>query len=235
VSLYANYSIAYQPRSGDQLSSLSLTNAALEPEKFKNYEMGVKWDITQNAAATAAIYRLDRTNVVVLDPTDPSSTRTMLSDGQRSEGIELSVTGNLTAAWSVTGAYAYTDAKFVADTSATLRAGGQVAGVPKHEFSLWNRYDFNPTIGAGLGVIYRGDSFAANEQIATAAVPIPNVVLPGYTRVDAAVFFKIDKNWQAQINVENLFDKNYYLYANSNTNITPGSPRAVRAQLIAKF
>jgi catecholate siderophore receptor len=235
VSLYANYSIAYQPRSGDQLSSLSLTNAALEPEKFKNYEMGVKWDITQNAAATAAIYRLDRTNVVVLDPTDPTSTRTMLSDGQRSEGIELSVTGNLTAAWSVTGAYAYTDAKFVADTSATLRAGGQVAGVPKHAFSLWNRYDFNPTIGAGLGVIYRGDSFAANEQIATAAVPIPNVVLPGYTRVDAAVFFKIDKNWQAQINVENLFDKNYYLYANSNTNITPGSPRAVRAQLIAKF
>ncbi len=189
----------------------------------------------KEVAATAAIYRLDRSNVVVLDPSDSTSTRTMLGAGQRSEGIELSLSGSLTSAWSVAGAYSYTDAKFVADTSATLRAGGRVAQVPKHTLSLWNRYELTPTIGVGVGVIYRGKSFAANEQIITAAAPTPNVELQGYTRADAALFLKINKNLQAQINIENLFDRKYYLFANSNTNITPGSPRAVRAEIIAKF
>ena len=169
VSLYANYSVAYQPRAGDQLSSLSLSNAALKPEKFKNFELGAKWDLRSNLSVTAALYRLDRTNVVVLDPSDPTATRTMLSDGQRSQGFELGVNGRVTAAWSIAGGYTYSDAKFVADTSATQRAGGAVAQVPKHTFALWNRYDFSSTWGAGLGVIHRTKMYAANELIATAA------------------------------------------------------------------
>jgi catecholate siderophore receptor len=35
-------------------------------------------------------------------------------------------------------------------------------------------------------------------------------------------------------NVENLFNRKYFLNANSNTNITPGSPRAFRVALNAK-
>lgn len=52
--------MAYQPRAGDQLSSLSLTNAALKPEKFKNLEIGAKGDLRSNLALTAALYRPDR-------------------------------------------------------------------------------------------------------------------------------------------------------------------------------
>lgn len=235
LSLYANYSIAYQPRAGDQLSSLTLSTAALVPEKFKNYEIGAKWDVLPDLAATAALYRLDRSNVVVLDPSDPTNTRTILSDGQRTQGFELGLSGNITPAWSVAGGYSYTDAKFKADTSATIRAGAAVGQVPKHTFALWNRYDFTPMWGAGLGVIHRTKMLASSEQIVTAAAPFPNVLLPGYTRVDAAVFFTLDKNVQMQINVENLFNRKYFLSANSNTNITPGSPRAWRVALNAKF
>jgi catecholate siderophore receptor len=235
MSLYANYSVAYQPRAGDQLASLTPTNAALEPEKFTNYELGAKWDVRPNLAATAAVFRLARTNVVVLDPSDPTNTRTMLSDGQRNEGFELGLTGNITPAWSVTGGYAYTKAEFVANTSATLRAGGAVAQVPRHALSIWNRYDFTPAWGAGLGAIHRTKMFAANEQIPTAAAPIPNVELPGYTRFDAAVFYRLSEKMTLQLNMENLFDKEYYINANSNTNITPGSPRAYRVSLNAAF
>jgi catecholate siderophore receptor len=38
-----------------------------------------------------------------------------------------------------------------------------------------------------------------------------------------------------QANVENVFDRLYYVNADSNTNISPGSPRAVRVALVAKF
>lgn len=233
VSLYANYSIAYQPRAGEQLSSLAANNATLKPERFKNYEIGAKWDLKQNLAMTAALFRLDRTNMVVQDPNDV--TRNILSDGQRTQGIELTVAGNITPAWSMVGGYAYSDAEFTANTSATLRAGGAVAQVPKHTATLWNRYNFTPAWGAGVGVIYRSKMFAANEQIATVATPIPNVELPGYTRVDAAVFYTIDDKTRVQLNVENLFDKKYFINAHSNNNITPGSPRAYRVTLNKAF
>ncbi|MFT3799595.1 MAG: TonB-dependent siderophore receptor [Burkholderiaceae bacterium] len=235
LSLYANYSEAYQPRAGEQLSSLSLSNSALKPEKFKNYELGAKWDVLPNLTTTAAVYQLDRTNVVVLDPTDPTATRTMLSDGQRIRGLELSATGNVTSAWTVAGGYAFTDAEFTADTSATQRAGGKVGNVPRHTFSLWNRYQFDGAFGAALGVIHRTRMFAANEMIATAASPTPNVELPGYTRFDAALYYRIDRRFALQLNVENLFDKKYYAFANSNNNITPGSPRAFRLTLNASL
>ena len=38
-----------------------------------------------------------------------------------------------------------------------------------------------------------------------------------------------------QVNVENLLDKEYWANADGNTNITPGSPRAVRVGLTARF
>jgi catecholate siderophore receptor len=37
------------------------------------------------------------------------------------------------------------------------------------------------------------------------------------------------------VNVENVFDRRYYANADNNTNISPGSPRAVRIGLIAGF
>ncbi|HEX5635138.1 MAG TPA: TonB-dependent siderophore receptor, partial [Gemmatimonadales bacterium] len=204
ASVYANYSVAHLPRAGDQLASLTLANAALEPEKFSNVEVGAKWDVRPGLALTAAAYRLDRTNVVVLDPSDPGGARTMLSDGQRTQGIELGANGRITPAWSVAGGYAYTEAEFTADTTATLRAGAAVAQVPRHTFSLWNRYDFTPALGAGLGIVHRTRMLAGNELAATAATPSPNVELPAYTRVDAALYLRIDARVTAQLNVENL-------------------------------
>jgi catecholate siderophore receptor len=61
------------------------------------------------------------------------------------------------------------------------------------------------------------------------------VTLPGYTRADVAVFFSITERIRLQVNVENLFDKKYFVNADSNTNISPGYPRAIRVGLTARF
>jgi catecholate siderophore receptor len=61
------------------------------------------------------------------------------------------------------------------------------------------------------------------------------VVLPAYTRVDGAVFYKLNKNLRAQLNVENIFGARYYPTADGNNNITPGSPRAARLSMTASF
>jgi catecholate siderophore receptor len=61
------------------------------------------------------------------------------------------------------------------------------------------------------------------------------VTLPGYTRADAAAYVTISRGLRLQVNAENLFDTRFFVNADSNTNISPGAPRAVRIALSAKF
>ncbi len=224
LSLYGSYSLTYLPRAGEQLSSLSLTNQALDPEEFRNYEFGAKWDVVRSFSFTAALYRLDRGNVIVPDPDDPASS--ILVDAQRTKGLELGLNGQITRAWSMAGGYAYQDGEITRSISATAQAGAVLAQLPKHSFSLWNKYDVTPRLAAALGVIYRSDVFTSTDNL---------VVLPSWARVDAAVYYNLTSTVRAQVNIENLFDENYYLNAHSNTNITPGSPRAIRLALTTRF
>jgi catecholate siderophore receptor len=130
------------------------------------------------------------------------------------------------------GGYAHQEGEISSDQSVTVRKGASLAQTPTNTFSFWNRYDFTPKFGMGIGIINRDDMYAATENVLTTA---GNVILPGYTRVDAAMFMTFNGIFSAQVNVENLLDKNYYLNADNNNNITPGAPRAVRVTLGAKF
>lgn len=224
VSFYASYSQAYVPRAGDQLTSLNVTIDTLKPEKFTTLETGIKWDIRPDLALTAAVYQLDRTNVITADPND--STRTFLAKGQRTEGIEVSLNGQLSSNWSVMGGYAYQTGQFTSEIPGVAKKGATVGELPRHTFSAWNRYDITPKIGAAFGVIYRGEMFASADNA---------VRIPDFTRVDAALFAQFTKRFRGQLNIENLFDTKYFSSVHNNNNITPGSPIAIRASLIANF
>ncbi len=224
LSLYASYSMSFVPRAGEQLASLSLTNRNLDPEEFKNYEVGVKWDVRPELSVTAALYRLDRSNVAITDPAD--STKSLLVDGQRAKGLELGITGRVARNWSISGGYAYQDGEILSTQSATVKAGARLAQLPRHTISLWNRYDLNKDWGFGLGAIYRDEIYASTDN---------TVRIPSFVRFDAAAFYRFNDRVRAQLNVENVLDRDYYSAANSNTNITPGSPRAFRVSVTTTF
>lgn len=224
LSFYTSYSLSNLPRAGEQLSSLTLTNRSLDPEKFTNCEVGAKWDVRPSISLTAAAYRLDRGNVVIPDPTD--ATKSILVDGQRATGLELGASGKLTKKWGVMGGYAYQNGELKQTQSATARAGARLANLPRHSYSLWNRYDFTPQWGAGIGLVGRTAVFAATDN---------TVTVPGFTRVDAALFYRWTPHVRAQINVENVASRSYYSMVNNNNNITPGSPRAVHISVTADF
>lgn len=224
VSVYASYAVSYLPASGDQFNGLTPGTAAAAPEKFVNKEVGVKWDVTPRLAFTTAVYNLDRTNSRLADPNNPGF---FIQNGAtQTRGVEVTIAGYLTDQWQMTGGYAYTDARVVGATSTTITAGNRVALVPYNTFSLWNRYDFTEMWGAGLGVIYASNFYAGSDD---------TVLLPSYTRVDGAVFWKLNKNVRAQVNVENIFGAKYFPTADSNNNITIGSPRAARFVLTTNF
>jgi len=144
---------------------------------------------------------------------------------QRTNGVEIGANGSITRAWKIAGGYAYQDA-FVTSATTAARAGAQVAQVPHNSFSLWNNYQILPRLGAGLGILNRSDMYAAIDN---------TVTLPSNTRADAALFFSLTERVRLQANVEDLFNKKYYINADSNTNISPGFPRAIRLGLTARF
>jgi catecholate siderophore receptor len=223
LSLYASYSRSYLPQSGDQFSSLDSTRAALEPERFDNREVGAKWEILDGLLATAALYQLDRSNTRASDPLDP--TRTVLTGKQRSRGLELGLERSVTSRWLMSAGYALQDAE-ITETTSAAPAGRKVPLVPRHSFSLWNRYDVTQRLGVGLGVIARSKSYAS----------IGNAVkLPGYARVDAAVFYRLPSGLEAQLNAENLLGADYYPSASNDNNIAPGAPRSIKATIGYRF
>ena len=224
VSLYASYSMSYLPRAGEQLASLTASTAALDPESFRNRELGAKWDIRPDLAATLAVYRLDRGNVVVPDPSD--ATRSLLVDGQVSKGAELGLAGRITDAWQLMGGYAWQDGEITATQSAAAPAGNRLAQLPRHSASLWNRYDFSPRFGIGLGIVHRGAIYANVDNA---------VSLPGFTRFDGALYWTLNPSLQLQLNVENLADTRYFSSAHNNNNITPGAPRSAWVSLNLRY
>lgn len=223
VSLYGSYSVSYLPSSGDQFSSLTTITQQVKPEKFSNYEVGIKWDVRHYLSLTSALYRLNRTNTRSIDPNNPAAI--IQTGGQRTNGFEIGLNGNVTRDWSIAGGYSYQDA-FISRATASAAAGKQVGQVPHHTLAIWNKYRVVPKLDVGLGIITRSDMFVAVDNA---------VVLPAYARADAAAFYTFNERWRLQANVENLFNRKYFLNADSNTNITPGSPRALRVGLTARF
>lgn len=222
VSVYVSYSRSYLPQSGDQFSSLDATIAALKPERFDNYEFGIKWNPLPELAVTAALYQLDRSNTRA--PGAVSGT-TVLTGEQRSKGLEVGLTGRLRDNWQVSAGYTLQDAE-ITETTSAAPAGRDVAQVPRHQVSVWNRYDISDRVGFGAGLYHQSKSFASISNAVT---------LPSYTRVDAAVYYKLNANIEAQINVENLFDESYFAAAHNDNNIAPGAPVSARFTVRSRF
>ncbi len=227
ASIYIATSNAFLPGAGDQFGNLTTVSGnTLEPEEFQNDEIGFKWEVAPRLFFTGAIFELDRSNQLVVVGTTPGGANISEQVGlTRTRGGELSLTGYVTDEWQISAGWGHQIARIV-DAGTSPNEGNEVPFVPNNIYSLWNRYQFSTLFGAGLGIIHQGSSFAEANNA---------VELPSFTRVDAAFFFDFNENWQAQVNVENIFDEEYFASAHNNNNISPGAPRQAFVTVRAKF
>ena len=72
---------------------------------------------------------------------------------------------------------------------------------PKNSFSLWTTYDITPKLTVGGGAFYVDEVYGDAGN---------TVYVPSYTRYDAMASYKLTKNVDLQLNVQNLTDKTYY-------------------------
>ncbi len=227
LSLYASYAKSFLPQSGDQFSVLAANTQSLEPEEFRNLEAGVKWELADALTVTGAVFQVDRSNTRVADPANNGFF--LLSGKNRVKGFEASLAGQITAGWQANIGYSWQDGEIrspIASGTSTIPVGRKLDKVPHHQFSAWTRYDVSDALGFGLGVIHQSSQFAA----------ISNAVrLPAFTRIDAAVYYDVSENFALQLNVENLFDAEYFPSAHTDNNIATGEPINARLTARVKF
>lgn len=231
LSFYGSYTESFKPNSTiAPLANKTVLDGSLEPEESKAWELGTKFDMPGRITASAALFTIDKRNVLVKVGDGLTSTYSMAGK-VRSRGLELDASGQLSDNWSLIGSYAYTDAEVTEDP--TLK-GNRLQNVAKNTGSLSAVYDFGSILGGdqlrvGAGARYVG------ERAGDAA---NSFELPSYTVAD--VFASYDTKLEGQkvkfqLNVKNLFDRTYYTSSVNTQFVSIGDARQVSVSSTLTF
>ena len=209
VTYYASYSESFLPAAGDQYADLNQSKNydTLDPAIFENKEFGAKFDLDNGLSLTTALYEL--TSTTPKGSTEDGNFK-IITD--KTEGLEISFAGNLSDTWFTTGGI-------------NIITGEVPNEVAKKSASIWNLYDIDSKLSLGLGIIYKGDSIGNGGYN----------VLPSYTRVDAAAYYQIDKNYKLQLNIENITDELYFPHSYSKHQISVGAPMTATLKIVGRF
>jgi catecholate siderophore receptor len=239
ASMYASYTKSFQP--SQETFALAANNTEIAPEETTNYEVGAKLDfLGGNLSTMISLFRLERTDIKSTDP----ATNTIIPVGeQRTDGLELSVSGRPAHGWDITAGYAFLDAEITdspsnqgvrisptgtAGTAVQIPLEGNIPSLtPRHSANLWVTRRFDNGFGLGGGVVLMGEQYASPSNV---------VKLPGYARADMTAFYET-KKYEVRLLVNNIFDREYFVSAHGSVDIdnTPGAPRNAQLSLKLKF
>ncbi|MEO1662428.1 MAG: TonB-dependent receptor [Pseudomonadota bacterium] len=217
VSLYASYSEAFLPRSGEQFAS----TGSLDPDQFEQAEIGVKWDIFDSLSFTAAYFQNDQTRA----DRDDDTGENFEVRGLEIEGFELQLQGQVTEDFFLTAGYSYLEGE-------TDNGNELPREVPENMFSIWGAYQVTDRLGFGLGATYQDESFITDFDIGSTG---SHPTLPAYTRFDAAAYYDVSDKLRIQFNVENLTDELYFPSAHSTHQATVGAPLNAKVTISGRF
>ncbi|GJD19023.1 hypothetical protein RIVM261_039790 [Rivularia sp. IAM M-261] len=223
ISLYASYSQSFNPVIGT-----AFDGSTFQPEQGKQYEIGVKADLSNRLSATLALYDLTRSNLLTTDTRPGVPLGFSIQTGeQQSQGIELNIAGEILPGWNVFAGYAYTDLRVTKDN--LLPIGSSLNGVAKNAASLWTTYEIQKGnlqgLGFGLGLFYVGERSGFLDN---------TYQLPGYLTTDAAIYYKRDR-LRAALNFRNLFNVDYFENSFGRLRVSYGAPFTVQGTISWEF
>jgi len=197
--------------------------AQLGPEKNRSVEIGTKWDVLdKRLSLTGALFQVDTTNARV---TLPNNEYAMVGS-KRVQGLELGVAGKLTDRWQIFGGYTYLHSELRDNGKSDSDSGNAFPNTPRNSLSLWTTYDVLPQFTVGGGAFYMSQVFGDTANLHA---------VPSYWRFDATARYRIDKRFDVQLNVQNLFNRKYFdqAYPTHYASIAPG--RAAFVTLTARY
>ncbi|MGN5724140.1 TonB-dependent receptor [Acinetobacter calcoaceticus] len=219
ISLYTSYNRSFQPLADSFV--LYKNSDDLSPTKTENIEVGAKWDVNDQLNVTLALFEMSQTNIQNQDPTD--STLAVLAGEQKTKGVELSLTGQLTDQLSVLAGYSYMDGKI--EKSAIGLTGNRSALTPNNTANLWLKYQMNDHWYAAIGGRGESSRFSAPDN---------KNVLPGYAVVNAALGYQSER-YDVNFNLNNLFDRDYFVSGHSGANDSNMMGDPLNAQIALRY
>jgi catecholate siderophore receptor len=221
-------------------SATGAANCNLDPEEARSYELGGKWNTFNGGMLlTAAIFRNERTNFRVASG-DPTVPQQQLDGSSKVDGIALGASGLITENWAVYANYTYLDSEIEQNISTIAINGGALdfqkgdplPNTPKHSASLWTTYVLPHKFTVGYGATYQGE-YSFNRVVGQALY-----FAEDYWVHRAMVSYELTPNAVLQLNVNNLFDEEYYARIRNNATsgwATPGEARSAVLSLNYRF
>ncbi|MDH2667089.1 TonB-dependent siderophore receptor [Acinetobacter baumannii] len=221
LSLYTSYNRSFQPLADSFVFYKNSDD--LRPTKTENYEIGAKWDVNDQLNVTLALFEMSQTNIQNKDPNDPKGLTAILAGEQKTKGVELSLTGHLTDQLSVLAGYSYMDGKI--EKSAIGFTGNHSALTPNNTANLWLKYQINDHWYAAVGGRGESSRFSASDN---------KNVLPGYAVVNAALGYQSER-YDVNLNLNNLFDRDYFVSGHSGANDSNMMGDPLNAQVALRY
>ncbi len=219
MSLYVSYSESFLPRSGEQYKKLDASGAALDPDVFKNTEIGYKYDISDALTFSAAIFDSESTRA----EKDNETGELNEIRGLEVEGVEIELSGDIDDQNNLTFGYTSLD-------GVTSKGTKQPRELPNQMLSLWYSYQANETFGFGLGVTHQAESFIKDTSNGSTGP-----ALPDYTRVDFALYVNASDNDVVRVHIENLTDELYFPHSHSTHQASVGESLSARVSYSRRF
>ncbi len=227
VNIYASYTQIYQSQA-DQLSG-PRPGTPLGPVTGTNYEAGIKGDLFGGKlTGSLAIYRVQKDGEAAADPSNPPAGWTdpccYVRDGSKqSQGFEAEINGEILPGLQLSLGYTFNDNENKRANDASF-----AEITPRHLFKLFADYRFKD--GSLNGLSFGGGVSAQSSNFRSGYVQELNPVsglydgayylyqftVPGYSVWSLRAGYDISENFSVSANVNNLFDKTYY--------VTIGSP-----------
>ena len=174
---------------------------------------------------------------------NPNGVRYFVEAGtRRSRGVELTTDFAPRPFWRITGAISYLDAIYTGEAPASAISTAPIPNSraeksPRWSYNLWSRYDFTESFmrgfGFGVGMIRQDERLGSNGA-RTRTAPDP-LILPAFTRFDAALFYRLNERINFSLNVENLFDELIFVNGSVGSAIEVAAPRALTLRTSFRF
>lgn len=214
-SLYASYSKNFAPYGGRGIITISTNQQTVfdnKPQYSRQYELGVKSDwLNDKLSSQIAVYQLELYNVRYQPDAvnDPYNWQVKGSD--RSQGIELSVTGQLSSQWYINSGISYQQAKVHKDKKTPVNEDKYLPNTAKHSGYVNLRYLPYENWFTELEVNYKGAMYNNDKNTSKR---------PGYALWNAAVGYQ-SPSFDITLALTNLLAKTYWRSSSMS-----GTPRA---------
>ncbi|WP_394183878.1 TonB-dependent siderophore receptor [Marinomonas posidonica] len=212
-SLYASASELYVPQ-----EYVDGNGDVLDPREGKQIEAGIKASYLNDAIqARFSLYQIDDKNAWGVN-----ASREFIATGKRRmQGAEVEVIGQVTTEFKIIAGYSYIDTDIIEESSYDVL----ISYMPEHMFNLWGNYQVNDKLNLGLGV--NTLSKIENDSGADASA---------YEVVNAMASYQFTPQLNAQINIDNLLNEQYYARVGDAGQFNiPGAERSVKATLRYQF